>query len=416
MSRGLAKYNKRRVLIAGGAAAVVLSGAVIATNAMAGEESNGTNAATLGTVNCPAVAPALPAAIPASAQAEVDQNLTLLNTQIAEANQRLATSVGQGGPNFAQNAIVGPLKDKRVATINRIATAIGRTAAKPELAVDALATCTLNAGGAANQPAAGSQTPAAGNAGNAGNGNTGNSTNAAGTVNCPAVAPALPAIPASAQAEVDQNLTLLNTQIAEANQRLINTVGQGGANFVQNAILGPLKDKRVATINRMATAIGRAAARPELPVDALATCTLNAGGAAEQPASAAPVTGNNGNAGNAGNNGNAGNAGNGNNANAGAAGTVNCPAVAPSLPAIPASAQAEIDRNLALLDTQIAEANQRLINTVGQGGPNFVQNAILGPLKDKRVATINRMATAIGRTAAKPELPVDTLATCTLNS
>ena len=32
-------------------------------------------------------------------------------------------------------------------------------------------------------------------------------------------------------------------------------------------------------------------------------------------------------------------------------------------------------------DTQIAEANKRLVDTVGQGGANFVQNAIVGPLE-----------------------------------
>ncbi|MDC2952800.1 hypothetical protein PO613_38605, partial [Streptomyces heilongjiangensis] len=97
----------------------------------------------------------------------------------------------------------------------------------------------------------------------------------------------------------------------------------------------------------------------------------------------------------------AGDAGAGN--AAGGPGTISCPAVEGSLPAIPASAQAEVTRNLELLDTQIQEANQRLIDTVGQGGPNFVNNAILGPLEDKRVATLNRIETAIGRAAAKPE-------------
>ncbi|WP_151476774.1 hypothetical protein [Streptomyces albicerus] len=286
MSRALPKYHKRRVAIIGGAAAVALSGAVIAGSALAGETSKSgsgkaarTNASP-GTVSCPAVAPSLPA-IPASAKAEVDRNLALLNTQIAEANKRLVDTVGQGGPNFAQNAIVGPLKDKRVATINRIATAIGRTAAKPQ-GLDSLAACTLNTGaanggGAAATPSAPAAPPAGGNTGNAGNtGNNGNAgnANAAGTVNCPAVAPSLPAIPASAKAEVDRNLALLNTQIAEANKRLVDTVGQGGPNFAQNAIVGPLKDKRVATINRIATAIGRTAAKPQ-GLDSLAACTLN---------------------------------------------------------------------------------------------------------------------------------------------
>jgi hypothetical protein len=79
-----------------------------------------------------------------------------LNTQIDEANKRLATSQGQGGPNFVQNAILGPLKDKRVATIDRMAIAIGRNAAKPQ-GLDSLAPCSLaqagtganNGGGAA---------------------------------------------------------------------------------------------------------------------------------------------------------------------------------------------------------------------------------------------------------------------------
>src|SRR4051794_33368788 len=155
MSRALPKYNKRRVALIGGAAAVVLSGAVIAGSALAGEtpgssKSGSTNAKTLadpGSITCPDVASQLPE-IPASAQAEVDRNLTLLQTQLDEANKRLVDTVGQGGANFVQNAILGPLEDKRLSTVNRIATAIGRTAEKPE-GLDALAPCTLNGGGAA---------------------------------------------------------------------------------------------------------------------------------------------------------------------------------------------------------------------------------------------------------------------------
>ncbi|MGW1070047.1 hypothetical protein ACWD4F_36780 [Streptomyces aureus] len=279
MSRALPKYNKRRVVMIGGASAVVLSAAVIAGSALAGEKhdnaQNATTKAAANTVNCPAVAPSLPA-VPASAKAEVDRNLALLNTQIAEANKRLVDTVGQGGPNFIQNAILGPLKDKRVATVNRIATAIGRTAAKPQ-GLDALAPCSLNtaggaaAGGTATASAAPS-TPAAAQTGGAAAG-TGDAA-AAGTITCPDVASQLPAVPASAKAEVDRNLALLNTQIAEANKRLVDTVGQGGPNFVNNAILGPLKDKRVSTIDRIAISIGRTAAKPT-GLDTLAACTLN---------------------------------------------------------------------------------------------------------------------------------------------
>ncbi|ELS51913.1 hypothetical protein [Streptomyces viridochromogenes] len=279
MSRALPKYNKRRVTFIGGAAAVALSGTVIAGFALAGEtsKSNAPSARTLaspGTITCPDVRSKLPA-VPASARAEVDRNLALLNTQIREANQRLVNTVGQGGPNFVRNAILGPLKDKRVATVSRIATAIGRTAAKPQ-GLDALAPCTLNAagtnagGGAKATPSAPAQ-QAGGNTGNAGNGGN---AGGAGRISCPEVRSKLPAVPASARAEVDRNLAQLDTQIREANQRLVNTVGQGGPNFVRNAILGPLKDKRVAALNRIETAIGRAAAKPE-GLEAFATCTLS---------------------------------------------------------------------------------------------------------------------------------------------
>ncbi|MFF8536914.1 hypothetical protein ACN6K9_002696 [Streptomyces sp. SAS_267] len=276
MSRALPKYNKRRVVMIGGASAVVLSAAVIAGSALAGEShdtaQNATTKAAANTVNCPAVAPSLPA-VPASAKAEVDRNLALLDTQIAEANKRLADTVGQGGANFVQNAILGPLKDKRVSTIDRIAISIGRTAAKPQ-GLDALAPCTLGAAGAAAGGAgAASTAPSAPATAQAGGADTGAGA-AAGTITCPDVASRLPAVPASAKAEVDRNLALLNTQIAEANKRLADTVGQGGANFVQNAILGPLKDKRASTIDRIAISIGRTAAKPT-GLDTLAACTLS---------------------------------------------------------------------------------------------------------------------------------------------
>ncbi|MFH8772447.1 hypothetical protein [Streptomyces sp. NPDC017958] len=284
MSRALPKYNKRRVAIIGGAAAVVLSGAVIAGSALAGESSkSGTaqSARTLadpGTITCPDVKSKLPA-IPASARAEVDRNLTLLQTQIQEADTRLKNTVGQGGPNFVNNAILGPLKDKRVSTIDRIAIAIGRKGTKPT-GLDALAPCTLNAGGVGGGGAntgggrvSASAAPSTAADQQSGGGAAAGGSTAAATITCPDVASRLPAVPASAKAEVDRNLALLQTQIQEADTRLKNTVGQGGPNFVNNAILGPLKDKRVSTVDRIAIAIGRTSARPT-GLDALAACTL----------------------------------------------------------------------------------------------------------------------------------------------
>jgi hypothetical protein len=211
-----------------------------------------------------------------------------------------------------------------------------------------------------------------------------------GQITCPDVASQLPAIPAQAQAEVQRNLDLLNTQIAEANNRLVTTAGQGGPNFVQNAILGPLADKRTSTIDRIAIAIGRQGEKPQ-GLGGLATCSL--GGQAGTVSTAAPAPAQD------------------TSEASSASGQITCPDVESQLPAIPAQAQAEVQRNLDLLNTQIAEANNRLVTSAGEGGPNFVQNAILGPLADKRVATINRIATAIGRNADKPQ-GLDALAPC----
>lgn len=94
--------------------------------------------------------------------------------------------------------------------------------------------------------------------------------------------------------------------------------------------------------------------------------------------------------------------------------TVVCPDVAGQLPAVPAAAAAEVSRNLAALETQIAEADQRLASSVGEGGPNFAQNAVLGPLADKRGATIERIAIAIGRHAEQPT-GLEALAECSLS-
>ncbi len=227
----------------------------------------------------------------------------------------------------------------------------------------------------------------------AGNADSAGAAQATSRIVCPDVASRLPAIPAQAKAEVDRNLALLGTQIAEAERRLATSQGEGGPNFVQNAILGPLSGKRSATIDRIAIAIGRVAAKPQ-GLGSLAPCSQGSGGGGQIPAptpttTAAPAPG------------------------SGSAQRIVCPDVASRLPAIPAQAKAEVDRNLALLGTQIAEAERRLATSQGEGGPNFVQNAIVGPLRDKRTATIDRITIAIGRSAAEPQ-GLGALAPCSL--
>jgi hypothetical protein len=47
---------------------------------------------------------------------------------------------------------------------------------------------------------------------------------------------------------------------------------------------------------------------------------------------------------------------------------VQCPTVRDKLPGVPARALDEVNRNLAELDRQLSEANERLVTTRGQGG------------------------------------------------
>ncbi|MCP8713376.1 hypothetical protein IGB19_37480, partial [Streptomyces sp. AC04842] len=113
-----------------------------------------------------------------------------------------------------RNAILGPLEDKRIATVNRIATAVGRTADRPA-GLDSLATCSLDAQG---DPAAPGQEQNGGDVGAGGSdagAGQGGGASGVGTISCPDVASQLPAVPASAQAEVTRNLEQLDQQIAE---------------------------------------------------------------------------------------------------------------------------------------------------------------------------------------------------------
>ncbi len=93
---------------------------------------------------------------------------------------------------------------------------------------------------------------------------------------------------------------------------------------------------------------------------------------------------------------------------------VACPSVAGALPKVPARASKRVKKNLSLLKSQIAKANALL--AVRPRSATFVQSTVLKPLKAKRVATINRIGKAIGRTATRPATRRNLLklATCTV--
>ncbi|MFF8940309.1 DUF1996 domain-containing protein [Streptomyces paradoxus] len=114
---------------------------------------SGTGVRTAGaTIDCPDVGTKL-TSVPEQAREEVDKELALLDEQIAKAYQQLSESAQQmrQDPGFADNAIVNPLKEKRGATLERIAIAIDRVGDRPE-GLEALAACTVQDGNQAPAP------------------------------------------------------------------------------------------------------------------------------------------------------------------------------------------------------------------------------------------------------------------------
>jgi hypothetical protein len=95
--------------------------------------------------------------------------------------------------------------------------------------------------------------------------------------------------------------------------------------------------------------------------------------------------------------------------------TIDCPDVGTKLTSVPEQAREEVDKELAALDQQIAKAYQQLSESAQQlqQDAGFADNAIMNPLKEKRGATLERIAIAIDRVGDRPEGLAD-LAACTV--
>ncbi|MFJ9603785.1 DUF1996 domain-containing protein [Streptomyces althioticus] len=96
------------------------------------------------------------------------------------------------------------------------------------------------------------------------------------------------------------------------------------------------------------------------------------------------------------------------------AATIDCPDVATELTEVPDQARAEVDKELANLDAQIAEAYKRLGESADaiRQDPGFAENAIAGPLKDKRAAVLARIGAAVEKAGAERPQGLDDLAGC----
>ncbi|MFF3658723.1 DUF1996 domain-containing protein [Streptomyces olivochromogenes] len=97
------------------------------------------------------------------------------------------------------------------------------------------------------------------------------------------------------------------------------------------------------------------------------------------------------------------------------AATIDCPDVGSKLAEVPQQARAEVDKEIALLDQQVSEAYARMTSEqqAKAQDADFVQNAILGPLKEKRGAVIDRIKTDFKNAGAEAPNSLDDLATCT---
>ncbi|PNG17479.1 DUF1996 domain-containing protein [Streptomyces cahuitamycinicus] len=94
--------------------------------------------------------------------------------------------------------------------------------------------------------------------------------------------------------------------------------------------------------------------------------------------------------------------------------TIQCPDVGQKLTDVPDGARQGVDKELANLDKQISEAYTRLASTrqAQAGDSGFVDNAILGPLKSKRVAVIDRIGINIRRVGGQAPGNLEQLAAC----
>ncbi|MFE0488065.1 DUF1996 domain-containing protein [Streptomyces griseoaurantiacus] len=144
--------------IAASAALALGGGGLIWANfyASAHEENSGQNrtkaaGAQMATISCPDVGQKL-TDVPGGAKANVDKELANLDKQITEAYARLAATrrAQQNDANFAQNAIFGPLKEKRSAALERIRIDFKRVGATAPDGLDALAPCTGTPAGQTN--------------------------------------------------------------------------------------------------------------------------------------------------------------------------------------------------------------------------------------------------------------------------
>ncbi|MFB8116165.1 DUF1996 domain-containing protein [Streptomyces sp. NPDC055962] len=98
--------------------------------------------------------------------------------------------------------------------------------------------------------------------------------------------------------------------------------------------------------------------------------------------------------------------------------TIDCPDAGIALPDVPDPARPEVDRELAVMDTQITDAYRQFADRkerIAQD-PSLAENAVLGPLRSKRSASLDRIGIAVERVAGARPQGLDGLAGCSLRA
>ncbi|MGW5930187.1 DUF1996 domain-containing protein [Streptomyces anulatus] len=98
--------------------------------------------------------------------------------------------------------------------------------------------------------------------------------------------------------------------------------------------------------------------------------------------------------------------------------TIDCPEAVNGLPEVPDRARGEVDRELAAMDTQITDAYRQFADRQEQMAqdPGLAENAVLGPLRSKRTASLDRIGIAIGRVGGERPAGLKSLAGCSLRA
>ncbi|MGW1314180.1 DUF1996 domain-containing protein [Streptomyces sp. NPDC002426] len=98
--------------------------------------------------------------------------------------------------------------------------------------------------------------------------------------------------------------------------------------------------------------------------------------------------------------------------------TIDCPDAGIALPDVPDGARPEVDRELAAMDTQITDAYREFADRKERiaRDPELAGNAVLGPLRSRRAASLDRIGTAVERVEGRRPQGLEGLAGCSLRA